>query len=140
MKVRFDEELCVGCYACHVACIAAHHLPEEEDVQSFRTTKKVINEAAGVQRNVCPGCVHCGMCMRACPNGAIYKEETYGLILVDKSLCVGCKTCSNVCPKQVILYDQDGKMEKCDGCIERLQMGREQACVRACCVHAIEMA
>lgn len=29
----------------------------------------------------------------------------------------------------MIHFDTDGKMEKCDGCIERIREGREPACV-----------
>jgi formate dehydrogenase iron-sulfur subunit len=137
MKVTFNEEKCMGCYACHVACIAQHHSSEEENVHSYRVIQKVQEE--GFQKNLCIGCSHCGLCMEKCPAHAIYKEEEFGLILVDKEKCVKCHTCEKVCPKNVIFYDEDGKMEKCDGCIERLREGREPACVRVCCAKAIEM-
>ena len=44
-----------------------------------------------------------------------------------------------VCPKDVIHFDKDGKMEKCDGCIERIREGREPACVRVCFPGAITL-
>lgn len=136
MKIRFDEEKCVGCYACYTACIAAHHSPEEEDAKSHRVIQKVVKE--DFQKNICAGCIHCGLCMEKCPKGAIYKEAQYGLILVEKEKCAGCGVCQSVCPKGVIHFDAEGRMEKCDGCIGRLYEGRQPACVRVCCVGAIE--
>ncbi len=136
MKIRFDEEKCVGCYACYTACIAARHSPEEEDAKSHRVIQKVVKE--DFQKNICVGCIHCGLCMEKCPKGAIYKEAQYGLILVEKEKCAGCGVCQSVCPKGVIHFDAEGRMEKCDGCIGRLYEGRQPACVRVCCVGAIE--
>ena len=40
---------------------------------------------------------------------------------------------------QIQYYDKDGKMEKCDGCIERIREGREPACVRVCFPGAITL-
>ncbi len=137
MKITFDKEKCVGCYACYTACIAAHHSPEEEDAASHRSIQKMIEK--DFQKNICAGCIHCGICMEACPEGAIYKDEKYGLILADQEKCVGCRKCQSVCPKGVIHFNCDGRIEKCDGCIERLRQGREPACVRVCCAGAIEM-
>ena len=136
MKIRFDEEKCVASYACYTACIAAHHSPEEEDAKSHRVIQKVVKE--DFQKNICVGCIHCGLCMEKCPKGAIYKEAQYGLILVEKEKCAGCGVCQSVCPKGVIHFDAEGRMEKCDGCIGRLYEGRQPACVRVCCVGAIE--
>lgn len=136
MKIRFDEEKCVGCYACYTACIAAHHSPEEENAKSHRVIQKVVSE--DFQKNICVGCIHCGLCMEKCPQGAIYRELQYGLILVEKERCAGCGACQSVCPKGVIHFDAEGRMEKCDGCIGRLRKGRKPACVRVCPVGAIE--
>ena len=135
MKIKFNEERCVGCYACYTACIAEHHSPEEEDACSRRAIRTIIEE--GFQKNVCEGCIHCGLCMKACTQGAVYREEDYGLVLVDQDRCTGCRACQEVCPKKVIHFNRDGKREKCDGCIGRLRQGREQACGRVCCAGAI---
>lgn len=134
-RVTFDAEKCVGCYACQIACLDAHHEPEETDARDYRTVRK--SRKNGFEKVICPGCTHCGKCMTSCPNHAIYRDETYGLVLVDKVLCTGCRTCASACPLELIHYDTDGKMEKCDGCIERLKEGREPACVRTCYAGAL---
>lgn len=135
-QFQFDEQKCTGCYACHIACLDAHYGPDEKGV-SCRTIKKIIKQKEGFQKNVCPGCVHCGACIEVCPIHAIYREAKHGLVLVDREKCSGCKLCEHVCPVHVIHFDEEGNMSKCDGCGQRLKEGREPACVRACPVHAI---
>ena len=115
-RLKFDPDKCVGCYACHIACLDAHHDVEDVDAKSHRTVKKVVNNQ--FEKNICPGCAHCGICITACPVQAIYKDPKTGFVLTDKEKCIGCHACEKVCPKDVIHFDKDGKMEKCDGCIE----------------------
>ena len=139
MKIRFDQEKCTGCFSCYVACIAAHHRPEEEDAKSYRRIRTVVDEKAGFQKKICPGCIHCGRCMESCPSGALFREELYGLILADKEKCAGCRVCESVCPMQVIGFDADGKIEKCDGCMDRLKKGLFPACASICPAGALRM-
>lgn len=40
-------------------------------------------------------CLHCGCCVKACPNGGIQLTEQ-GLVF-DRGLCSGCGSCVNVC-------------------------------------------
>ena len=136
-RLKFDPDKCVGCYACHIACLDAHHDVEDIDAKSYRTVKKVVKNQ--FEKNICPGCAHCGICIEACPVQAIYKDPKTGFVLTDKEKCIGCHACEKVCPKDVIHFDKDGKMEKCDGCIERIREGREPACVRVCFPGAITL-
>ena len=41
-RLKFDPDKCVGCYACHIACLDAHHDVEDVDAKSHRTVKKVV--------------------------------------------------------------------------------------------------
>lgn len=136
-RLKFDPDKCVGCYACHIACLDAHHDVEDVDAKSYRTVKKVVKNQ--FEKNICPGCAHCGICIKACPVQAIYQDPKTGFVLTDKGKCIGCHACEKVCPKDVIHFDKDGKMEKCDGCIERIREGREPACVRVCFPGAITL-
>ena len=115
-RLKFDPDKCVGCYACHIACLDAHHDVEDVDAKSHRTVKKVVKNQF-----------------------EIYKDPKTGFVLTDKEKCIGCHACEKVCPKDVIHFDKDGKMEKCDGCIERIREGREPACVRVCFPGAITL-
>lgn len=136
-RLKFDPDKCVGCYACHIACLDAHHDVEDVDAKSYRTVKKIVKNQ--FEKNICPGCDHCDICIKACPVQAIYKDPKTGFVLTDKEKCIGCHACEKVCPKDVIHFDKDGKMEKCDGCIERIREGREPACVRVCFPGAITL-
>ena len=136
-RLKFDPDKCVGCYACHIACLDAHHDVEDVDAKSHRKVKKVVKNQ--FEKNICPGCAHCGICIKACPVQSIYKDPKTGFVLTDKEKCIGCHACEKVCPKDVIHFDKDGKMEKCDGCIERIREGREPACVRVCFPGAITL-
>ena len=32
-RLKFDPDKCVGCYACHIACLDAHHDVEDVDAK-----------------------------------------------------------------------------------------------------------
>ena len=52
-RLKFDPDKCVGCYACHIACLDAHHDVEDVDAKSHRTVKKVVKNK--IEKNICPG-------------------------------------------------------------------------------------
>ena len=55
-----------------------------------------------------------------CPTGASYKRAEDGIVLVNESICIGCKLCSWACPYGAREYDYDvGVMKKCTLCIDR---------------------
>lgn len=138
-RLRFDQKKCVGCFACHMACLDAHYDAEEADAESFRAIRAIRDQKKGFEKDVCPGCVHCGKCMEACPSGAVYRDRETGFILTDREKCTGCRKCESACPLQVIRFDKEAKMAKCDGCIGRIKEGREPACVRVCLLKAIRL-
>lgn len=138
-QLKFDSKKCVGCYACHTACLDAHHGADEIHARSYRGIQKVTDEEKGCTYEICPGCTHCGICAEVCPTGALFREGKYGLILTDKERCIGCKACERVCPNHVVYVDENNKVQKCDGCIDRLEEGREPACAAVCLLDAIWM-
>ena len=54
------------------------------------------------------------------------------LTLFDNTNCIGCHSCAMACPFGAPSFNEEGKMVKCDGCIERLRRGLIPACVRVC--------
>lgn len=133
---QFEEEKCTGCFACHTACISTH-FDYWEDAKSFRTIQRIVKKEEGFQKNICPGCIHCGACMRVCPEHAIFKDDATGFILVDQDKCNGCRMCEARCPLHVIQFDKEGKMVKCDGCIRFIKKGEAPFCVKNCYANAI---
>jgi ferredoxin len=57
------------------------------------------NLVAGVQ-GCAYGCLGLGDCVRACRYDAIHVVD--GLATVDYDRCIGCKACSQVCPRNII--------------------------------------
>lgn len=50
-RLKFDKEKCIGCYACHIACLDAHH-SVGEIVPSFRAFQKV-TDLSGIFEKQC---------------------------------------------------------------------------------------
>jgi len=86
-------------------------------------------------------CMHCknAPCIISCPSGCLYKDPETGLTLYDNTNCIGCHSCAMACPFGAPAFNKDGKMQKCDGCIERIRHGLIPACVRVCPTGALTL-
>ena len=61
------------------------------------------------------------------------------MVTVDESKCIGCQRCSSACPYSVPRYHgPKGTINKCTGCIDRIQNGMEPACVATCQPNALQ--
>jgi Fe-S-cluster-containing dehydrogenase component len=149
-----DLDICVGCHACATACKewnASGHMGPLPDFNAYgdgawgvwfnRVHSFEEGEGEGARTIHFPkSCLHCEepACVTVCPTGASYKRED-GIVLVDESLCIGCKLCSWACPYGAREFDADeGVMKKCTLCIDRIynenlaEEDRLPACVMAC--------
>jgi anaerobic dimethyl sulfoxide reductase subunit B (iron-sulfur subunit) len=131
--IWFEPENCTQCHGCEVACRAWRALAEGVRY------RRVLNVWRGDYPNVknhsiSIGCMHCvePACAAVCPVDAIYKRESDGLVRVDPELCTGCQACLDACPYEVPQFGPEGRMQKCDLCID--QAGREYGppCVATC--------
>ena len=65
------------------------------DIVSPHTRKgDPMKKQACVERRIC---VACGVCMKACPKGAISIHRGCYAV-VDEAKCIGCGLCAKACP------------------------------------------
>lgn len=142
--VGVNVGLCSGCYACAVACMDQNDLETGPGREGWRLVKKVergaFPDAEITYYSV--SCLNCAepRCLKVCPAGALSRPEQNGTVLVNASLCIGCRACARVCPHGMPRFGSDGKMAKCDGCRERTAAGLSPACVRICPTGALDAA
>jgi tetrathionate reductase subunit B len=71
-------------------------------------------------------------CVQVCPVGATFQTND-GVVLVDRSWCIGCGYCIMACPYGVRFFHPVYKTaEKCTFCYHRIKKGMLTACVQAC--------
>ncbi|MAA76311.1 MAG: cyclic nucleotide-binding protein [Salinisphaeraceae bacterium] len=88
-----DENLCVGCDNCEIACAETHN-------GISRLNRKAGARFAHI--NLPIACRHCEQphCMKECPPNAIHRKPS-GEVFIDDS-CIGCGNCETNCPYDVI--------------------------------------
>lgn len=138
-----DQSRCIGCNACTIACMQWHDIPPSP-VKWMRVYQWEKGTFPNVRLHMLPVmCYHCEdpVCVKACKNGALHKEDKYGAVLVNSDKCQGCRRCWRACPYGAPQYaddDQGTKMSKCNMCIDRLEQGLKPICVLSCSMRALE--
>lgn len=121
---------CAGCRTCEMICSTTHY----GMVSPVRSNIRVVE---WLEEGLCSPltCLQCDdpLCMKACPVGAISRDEETGAKKIDEKLCVGCKMCVFACPVGGTMVNPDtGKAIKCDLC------GGDPKCVKWCPTGAIK--
>jgi Fe-S-cluster-containing dehydrogenase component/formate-dependent nitrite reductase membrane component NrfD len=133
-----DQNRCIGCHACTVACKEEHNVP----LGVFRTWVKYIEKGEfphtsrhfGVMR-----CNHCddAPCVEICPTRALFRRDN-GIVDFDNSRCIGCQSCMQACPYDALYLDPNTHTAaKCNFCAHRIELNLEPACVVVCPTRAI---
>src|SRR3989454_7905621 len=150
-----DTTLCIGCKACEVACKEWNQLPghapqfgdgydntgqlDEQNwrhVQFHERTTAKGGVAWNMMSDVCKHCQHAS-CMDVCPTNAIIRTE-FDTVYIQPDVCNGCRDCIAACPYDVIGFDDNqGVVQKCPLCYDRLQGNLEPACAKACPTESI---
>ena len=94
---------CIGCFTCMNVCAAFNH-------KSHSLTKSSIHikTSGGLSgrfvASVCHACREAA-CAEACPTGAL-KQKPGGGVILDESLCMGCKRCVSACGAFAVGFDK----------------------------------
>jgi anaerobic dimethyl sulfoxide reductase subunit B (iron-sulfur subunit) len=148
-----DTDKCTGCKTCQLSC------KDTKDLGTNVNFRRIYEYAGGDWQStddsdaiwnqnifsyyVSISCNHCDepACVSACPSGAMHKREEDGLVVVNESVCIGCKYCSMACPYGAPQYNAEkGHMTKCDGCFERIAENKKPVCVESCPLRALDFA
>src|SRR5437667_9654843 len=155
-----DTTICIGCKACEVACKNWNQLPAtnggvtEMSGDSYDNTRKLdgthwrhvkfIEQFEGpyngrwlMMSDVCKHCVE-APCLGSCPTGAIIRTE-FDTVVIQSDVCNGCRACIAACPFGVIEVNHvSGTAQKCTLCYDRVGVGLEPACAKACPTKSIQ--
>jgi tetrathionate reductase subunit B len=158
---------CVGCGFCVEACKKENEIPYDAQVTRTWVERYVVTKDWQTRidtpkggrdgfieqkirgEEIPPGniakaffvpklCNQCDLppCVQVCPVGATYQAND-GVVLVDRSWCIGCGYCIMACPYGVRFFHPVYKVaDKCNFCYHRICKGMRPACVQACAFDA----
>ena len=150
-----DESKCIGCKACQVACmnwndlrdevgtnIGVYDNPSDLTASSWTVMKFFEVEPEGklewlIRKD---GCMHCADpgCLKACPSPGAIIQYKNGIVDFAEENCIGCGYCIKGCPFNIPrISKKDNKAYKCTLCSDRVAVGLEPACIKACPTDAI---
>ncbi len=145
-----DTSTCIGCKACEVACQQWNDLPAEVTVQlgtyqtlpeltpnfwnliRFRETSIDDSTAWLMRKDQCMHCADPG-CLAACPSPQAIVQYGNGIVDFNQEYCIGCGYCITGCPFNIPkLNKKTANVYKCTLCVDRVSVGLEPACIKAC--------
>jgi len=150
-----DVSKCIGCKACQAACLEWNQLdqpigyfegsynnptdltPASFTVMRFAEYENGDNLEWLIRKD---GCMHCADpgCLEACPSPGAIVQYANGIVDFISENCIGCGYCIKGCPFNIPrLSKKDGKAYKCSLCSDRVAVGLEPACAKACPTQAI---
>ena len=134
-----DLNKCVGCLACSISCKVINNVP----VGSYWNKVLRVGPNPRTEGGQWPDvytyfltvqCQHCENpeCVHVCPTEASHIAAD-GTVQIDKSKCIGCQFCAMACPYNVrYLNEEEGVVEKCTLCEQKIAQGELPQCVSQC--------
>ena len=150
-----DISKCIGCKACQAACYEWNDLRDEIGVNvgvydnppdltenswtlmRFTEVEEDGNLEWLIRKD---GCMHCADpgCLKACPSPGAIVQYSNGIVDFISENCIGCGYCVKGCPFNIPrISKKDQKAYKCTLCSDRVSVGLEPACAKACPTQAI---
>ena len=157
MVKLIDTSKCIGCKACQSACLEWNDMREPVGVNVgvyenphdltpnmftlMRYTEWENPETGNLEWLIRKdGCMHCEDpgCLKACPAPGAIVQYANGIVDFIKENCIGCGYCVKGCPFNIPRVSQiDHKSYKCTLCSDRVAVGQQPACAKACPTHCI---
>jgi phenylacetyl-CoA:acceptor oxidoreductase subunit 1 len=137
-----DQDKCVGCGYCTLACRAHNDIPPDISWNVVLDAGHVGGSDVYLPRP----CLHCAEapCVDVCPVRATYHRSD-GIVMMDYERCIGCRYCEVACPYQARSFNWKaftgrnpavpewgepevprrprGVVEKCSFCYQRIDRG-----------------
>jgi formate dehydrogenase iron-sulfur subunit len=151
-----DVSRCIGCKACQAACLEWNDLRDDigffegsydnpSDLSPSTWTLMRFTEWEDPKGNLewlirKDGCMHCAEpgCLEACPAPGAIVQYANGIVDFISENCIGCGYCIKGCPFNIPRLNRaDQKVYKCTLCSDRVAVGQEPACAKACPTGAI---
>jgi len=134
----FDSERCIKCKACEVSCKQWKGI-KAGTIKLIKVEEVTTGVFPDVKRRFfLITCRHCSKapCMEVCPTKAIVKRPD-GIVIVNAEDCIGCKVCLDACPFGAPQFNEDGLMQKCDMCVDRIENSQVPICAATCPTQAL---
>ena len=151
-----DISKCIGCKACQAACYEWNDLRDEIGINigSYQNPHDLTENTWTLMRFSeveleddklewlirKDGCMHCADpgCLKACPSPGAIVQYSNGIVDFISENCIGCGYCVKGCPFNIPrISKKDQKAYKCTLCSDRVSVGLEPACAKACPTQAI---
>lgn len=100
--ISINPGLCTGCHLCELVCSTYHFSKSSTELSRVIVYKD--KASAKFTPTLCVSCP--GMpCAKACPTGAIIKDDRTGMPIVLVEKCSSCGECVKECPYNAIRFE-----------------------------------